>query len=699
MNNSTKYQLANLIFCPSSRTITKHDGSVENLKPQLANILALFIENKGELVSVKELHAKIWKAREVEDKTVQSALTKLRKQLGWQKNENLINERSEGYCLVCEVKTFIEPSEVQVDITREKTKDKESAPEKIARPPIVKALPVLLLALLTLVLITLLFFPFNTTSPEAIKEYKTTAMTYLKGQEINPSLSPNGKYLAFSHAKNKALQYQVKVKALSNNKFLFVDDAGFSSTPSWSADGLTLFYQAFENEQCLVKQVQLIDEMTFSKPEVITSCGKEKSESRVAVDKNNEWLYFSYKTALNKAMQIKRINLITGKEQQLTIPTEYAYGDYSLSLSPDGNSLAILTYDASAIGRVYTMNLQTKEKILLFSYKYLLYNVAWAKDSQSLFYIDQDAYIVQFNLSNKKHSKLTKLSQASQTIQLIENDHFLVGFGEFYISDLFKTTLGEGKPVKLQEGSFNDHSIMPINTSPERYAFVSNRTGLEQIWLYNNGSLKQLTKYQQQVSIKELSLSGDNNSLVYLTDSTLNVINLSDQTSEKVSKDKALFRSPIWHCNNKTIMATTKVNDVWSLAEINPATGKVDIRIKGITGIKADCENDKYYVTQEEKLGISQLTDLHTNIQPPVYLADYYLGSGKQWLVKSDIAYFVHNRTFYSSNLNSNNKPEQHLTDINLKTFNLLDSKMYFSEKVLNDSSIAQISLKGSKTQ
>jgi DNA-binding winged helix-turn-helix (wHTH) protein/Tol biopolymer transport system component len=693
MNNSVKYHLTGLTFCPSTKIVEKADGSTEKLVPQRAKILTLFIENKGELVTFDQLHQQVWKNRKVEDKTVQAALTKLRISLGWQADENLINERSEGYRLVCKVETLSENNDAQTD------KAENTAPEKINKLAITHSLSIVLLSLLMLSVISFVFSPFTVNSPLESKAFKTTPITYLKGQEVNPSLSPNGKLLAFTHAKNKTLQYQVRVKFLSNNKFLFVDDAPFSSTPTWSADGVTLYYQAFENEECLVKQVHLVDELTFSKPEVITTCGKEKSVSPVAVDKTNEWLYFSHKMARNKSMQIKRINLTTAKEQQLTSPTEDAYGDYSLSLSPDGKTLAILTYDASAIGRLYAMDLQTKEKIMLFSYKHLLYNVAWAQDSQSLFYIDQDAYIVQFDLIAKTQIKITQLSQTSQTIQVIENNNFLVGFGELFISDLYKSALGTYKTVPLQESYFNDHSITPINALPEQYAFVSNRSGLKQIWLYEDGSLKQLTHYQKQRSIKALQLSPDNNSLVYLTDSSVNVIDIKEQTYQQITALNDLFRSPIWHCNNGKILATTKVNDVWSLAEISPNTGDVITLVKGITSIKADCNNDKYYVAQEETFGISLLSNLQSSRQLAPLLADFYFGSGKQWLVENGTVYFVHQRAFYSAALDKESAVQKHMSNVNVTGFKLLDSNMYFAEKVLNDSSIAQISLKNSKKQ
>ncbi|GAW97400.1 transcriptional regulator [Colwellia marinimaniae] len=710
-NLRMKYQLANLTFCPATKTVVKADGSVEKLRPQLANILTLFIENKGQLISSELLHSSVWKKRTVEDKTVQAALTKLRASLGWQADENLINERSEGYRLVCEVTELIESIEEKID------KPAETLAEKITTNTIVKPLYAALYVSLTLTLIIMLYVHFSTDHSVNGKTFTTKPITYIKGQELNPSLSPDGKYLAFTHAKSKTLQYQVKVKLLSSNQFLSVDEAEFSSTPSWSRNGSTLYYQAFTQEECWVKKVELIGEMTFAKPEIITSCGKEKSESPVVVDNDNEWLYFSYKTALNKPMQIKRINLNTEKVQQLTSPTEDAYGDYSLSLSPDGKTLAILTFDSAALGRAYLMNLQTKEQVLAFSYSHLLYNVSWAKDGESFFYIDQDAYIVQFNLAKKSHRQITKLSQPSQTIQVIKDHHFLVGFGEFYISDLYKATLGSYKTVQLQESYFNDHSITPISTSPEQYVFVSNRSGLQQIWLYNNGSLKQLTHYQKSLSIKELNLSGNASALVYLTDARLNVMDLKPKQPryQQVASSDALFRSPIWHCNNHTILASTKIKDVWSLAEIKPSTGTVNILLQGVTGIKADCNNDKYYVTQEEKFGIYLLSNLANhllgdlpeklpeslseNIQAIPYLADYYLGSGRQWLVDNDVAYFVHQRAFYSTILNGSTEPVKHMSNINLKEFKILDAKLYFSEKVLNDSYIAQISDNGSKKQ
>ncbi|KGJ90412.1 winged helix-turn-helix domain-containing protein [Colwellia psychrerythraea] len=710
MNSSIKYHLANLIFCPTTKTVTKQDGSIEKLRPQRASILALFIEYKGQLVTSELLHSRIWKNRKVEDKTVQAALTKLRTSLGWQADENLINERSEGYRLVCEVIAVNDPTDSQVVIAQTVTSQTVAPQTVIAQTLAHKAVKksgitssvyaaIAVFAIVTIALITMQYFTVNANQPEKVKEFKTKPITYIKGQELKPSLSPNGKYLAFTHAKNKTLQYQIKVKLLSNNKFLSLDDAAFSSSPRWSANGLTLYYQAFENEECFIKKVQLIDKMMFSKAEVITSCGKEKSESPVAVDKSDEWLYFSYKTAPNKAMYLKRIHLITGKEQQLTSPTEDAYGDYSLSLSPDGTMLAILAFDAAANGRVYTLNLQTKEQILAFTFKHLLYNVDWAKQGKSLFYIDQDAYIVQFDLNNKTHKQITKLSQSSQTIQVIENGDFLVGFGEFYISDLYKSSLDSYKTVQLQESHFNDHSITSISDSPEQYAFVSNRSGLQQIWLYDNGSLKQLTDYKKQLLIKELSLSSDNTSLVYLANSSINVINIGEQIYQKVTNNEVLFRSPIWHCSSETILATTKVNDVWSLAEIIPSTGTVNILSKGITSIKADCNNDKYYVAQEEKLGIYLLSRLPDTIQKTPLLADYYFGSGKQWLVENDIAYFVEQRALYSMSLKTSTKPQAQMNDENLIGFNVSAENIYFSKKVLNDSYIAQISAGGSKRQ
>ena len=123
----------------------------------------------------------------------------------------------------------------------------------------------------------------------------------------------------------------------------------------------------------------------------------------------------------------------------------------------------------------------------------------------------------------------------------------------------------------------------------------------------------------------------------------------------------------------------------------------MDILLKGVTSIKADCKNDKYYVAQEEKFGVFLLTNLQDNIQATPLLADYYFGSGRQWLVENNVAYFVDQRVLYSMNLTTRTKPEKHMANVNMVGFNVASSNIYFSEKVLNDSYIAQITVKGSK--
>ena len=123
----------------------------------------------------------------------------------------------------------------------------------------------------------------------------------------------------------------------------------------------------------------------------------------------------------------------------------------------------------------------------------------------------------------------------------------------------------------------------------------------------------------------------------------------------------------------------------------------MDILLKGVTSIKSDCKNDKYYVAQEEKFGVFLLTNLLDNIQATPILADYYFGSGRQWLVENNVTYFVDQSVLYSMNLTTRTKPKKHMSNVNMAGFNVASSNIYFSEKVLNDSYIAQITAGGSK--
>jgi Tol biopolymer transport system component len=87
----------------------------------------------------------------------------------------------------------------------------------------------------------------------------------------------------------------------------------------------------------------------------------------------------------------------------------------------------------------------------------------------------------------------------------IDNNSFLFqGKGNDYLTHIYKSSITEKQAGQVFESQWNDYSPS-ISPDKSQIAFISNRSGSNQIWLYHqeNKSFKQLTGFSSAESIDE----------------------------------------------------------------------------------------------------------------------------------------------------------------------------------------------------
>lgn len=78
---TTKFELGDWSFCPSTATLLRADGEQRRLESRAAHVLALLCERGGGVVSHKELVEKVWDGRELSRNSVAVVIGDLRRAL------------------------------------------------------------------------------------------------------------------------------------------------------------------------------------------------------------------------------------------------------------------------------------------------------------------------------------------------------------------------------------------------------------------------------------------------------------------------------------------------------------------------------------------------------------------------------------------------------------------------------------------
>jgi hypothetical protein len=344
--------------------------------------------------------------------------------------------------------------------------------------------------------------------------------------------------------------------------------------PRWVSN-TQVVYSQFDDKQCFFysatfdrNERKLIDEKK------LVECSLYSKNAHGAFWPDKQGMFFNRAESINAPFIIYSHSFLTSESWPIASPPPSGKGDYYFSLSDDGSRLAVLRNKNWSQTEVWIYNTVTWETHLVDTIDSILASVSWADDSKAIVYKNSANQIIRYNLSNKVSAVLAQPSIPITAPILKKNGKLLFAAGGFYKKDLYKQTLADNEVESIESSSYQDF-IPAVSKSGKKIAWVSNRTGVFQVWYKaNEDPPKQITHLVNNLQFVDLSFSPDGSMLGGTASGRWFIIDLSNM-KVKWDSGKEYYKNFQWRKNGVEAYVAMKHMEQWEQMILNVSTSNI----------------------------------------------------------------------------------------------------------------------------
>jgi Tol biopolymer transport system component len=452
-------------------------------------------------------------------------------------------------------------------------------------------------------------------APEVLRGVPITAAL---GQELEPSLSPEGSRVAYSWNGEKQDNFDIYVKLIGPGPPLrLTTNPARDSSPVWSPDGRSI---AFLRDLGDGKS-QVIAIPSLGGPEqIVAEVATWPTPWRFYPGPHLTWahdgkgLIVSHRPGRNEPFALYSAPLAGGALRQLTHPPAYMAGDTAPVLSPDGRTLIFRRAIGFASGQLFwapvdEAGMPREQPAVLTPQATSAASPAWMADGRSLIYSDGNYYdpiLMRASLPRLKGvpAAAEPLSLAGSFVTTSWAASKLVYASTRFDSDLWEVRL-DGAPALnplTQLSSTRVDSGAQYSPDGTRIAFHSTRSGNPEVWVADRDgkNARQLTSLGDAAAPR---WSPDGREIVFLArrngTEKIYVIGANGGQPRQVTQGPARDHAPNWSRDGRFIYfrsSSSGANEIWKV----PAAGGTAVKVTssgGDLGMEAP-DGTLYYTRQ-----------------------------------------------------------------------------------------------------
>lgn len=517
---------------------------ITSLEPRVLKVLLILAETPGEVVTHDTLLERAWPNVVVAPNAVQRCIGQLRKALGddAKRQQVIATHPKVGYSLVAKVQ--------QLEVTQ------KPANSIVQQPQITKpySTSILLVGIIALVVVVFYFIFMN---KETLPINQLTPLTRTEAKEYYPNFSPDGRYVVFNRYVN-VCENELWVKDLAeNSEFKVTKNAGYYDSAAWSPDGNQLAFTSVGG--CSAKKLsdrcRSISAVSF----VLAKTEPQVPRKVLACDEFNyyaiNWLgnnEIAYLELEERQRRVKSLTVDSGETRLLYSDPEL--NPSAITYSANKQKLAITVRDSMQNTSMVLLNTtdnsteHLKLKIPNEYSDYIRWDPIWHPNNDtfitsaenSLFEIDMAGNFTEHTLSTvddvnnpNYHPSGDKIVAVMGEVDLDVEEYLLPKIN----NDLAKKTESESRVIHHSTVEDYDAKYQP---NANGIAFISKRSGSQQIWLVENDKLKQLSKFAKNTRISSYQWSLDGKSLALAIKGKLKLLTLDGQAKTITTTDKVI---------------------------------------------------------------------------------------------------------------------------------------------------------------
>ncbi|PWK54272.1 winged helix-turn-helix domain-containing protein [Pleionea mediterranea] len=616
------------------------DGEKRNITPNSIKLLLLLLHNSSSYVSLSDIHKFVYGNQYKDDSSTRKQVTSLRKLFDDTAKEKhyIENKLGHGYRLVAPVE-FIDEESVEIP-------DRQESNRVVFKKVFWALVLIVVLAVSLLIYISLYSKQESSRSLDYLLA-KPTPITHLKGLELYPSLSPNEKWMLFTHRTEGEKKWKIYVRDMQTGELINLTQANHSERMArWSSDN-QIVYSRFEGENCFFYlstfdpiTKTLLDESRL----VECNISSEFAQGQLWLDKQG--MFFNKAESINAPFIIYSHSFLNDESWPIASPPPSGKGDYYFSLSADGTKLAVLRNKNWSQTEVWIYDTTSWETQLVDSVNSILHTVSWSGNS-SVVYRNDANQIIQYNLNEKNKVILAQPLVPVLSPLVLKSGKTIFAGGSPFKKDLYSQLLSNGDVRSLESSSY--HDIIPaISKDGKQLAWASNRTGVFQVWLKKDGERpKQVTHLVNNLQFVDLSFSPDGSAVGGTASGRWFVIDL-ETMSVKWASDESYYTNFQWRKNSNQAFLAMKHMEQWEQVildldkwEVRQANIPLDAFI-----VLEDLKEELLYIASFKKNGFWRVKDNNYS-KREFFEVDEIINTTGRWSLVDDGVLFTANEKLY----------------------------------------------------
>lgn len=580
------------------------------LEPLAMEVLVYFAQNPNKVIGLEELIDNVWKGRVVGDHAIYRIINQIRKTLSEDANVSYITTiRKKGYQLNQPVRWFdTDDQNNSQHVNSAKTRPIENK----------RSLSTFWRVLLASPLVVLLVwygasYLLQSINHRSIKPFDVIKpFSVLIGKEKDPSYSPNGQFISYSHLPKSGGHFKIYVQSVDGESpRQITKEAGDDFSPSWSPDNSELIFVRHFKGVCHIMRVSVNE--GDSPPKKVVECNTSGLPNEVVWGKS-DYIYYTDSFSAVDPYKIYKYSLKTSKKEQLTNPVSgKSKGDVHIALSHNEEQLAF-TRDRNwgSSTQVTILNLKTNVLTDAFSLSGWRKALAWSFDDQNLYYIDEDDNINAYSIKHGFHKKVLDNSKTLHSISSHKTqDKLTVMTGETGI-DVWGKRIG----TEQSESAFIESS--EIDLYPEfahhsdDIAFMSLRSGQPQIWIKSSsGREHQLSVFDDNRVVQRIRWSPNDQLLLASKDNELYTINVQTKEYSTVwqPENPTRVEAASWSPDGKSVYFSSDIDGDWQIYKMAVNGSSKPTRVTDTGGYSPELtENGEMLYYKYHQDGIWKMT-------------------------------------------------------------------------------------------